>query len=291
MIGIWVGSDEARAAAVTDGQASRLAFDIPAVLRYAVSLPAILLPATLLPAILLLALAAPRPVAGQDYRSSVGWNAGALWVTALNAGAARSTPEGGEPSALEVAPGPGWTTGIQFDHWLWNGVFGVRAGGAYARHDLDWSNGTRAIGSWIGEADLLVRIFVPEPEHTYIPFVALGAAGVRYGLGEGPLTTFPDADASHPGNRVISFAASAGMGLDVVTRWGWDESPIILRVEAADQVAPRSPLRSAETGKRFHFVHNARLTVGLHAGLGSLPGREPARREPPVRVVVGGHHP
>lgn len=249
------------------------------------------LPAVLLSALLLLALVAPRQGAAQDYRSSVGWNTGALWVTALNAGATRVTPEGGESGALAAEPGPGWTTGIQFDHWLWNGALGVRVGGAYARHGLDWTNGTRAIGSWIGEAGVLVRIFVPEPEHTYIPFVALGAAGVRYGLGEGPLTTFPDADAYHPGDRTIGFAAAAGMGLDVVTPWGWDESPIILRIEAADQVAPRSPLRSIETGKRFHFVHNARLTVGLHAGLGSLPGREPARREPPVRVVVGGQYP
>jgi hypothetical protein len=233
-------------------------------------------------AALLPGLFGARQAAAQDYRSSVGWNAGALWVSSLNAGAALAAEEGGEARARQAEPGLGWVTGIQFDHWLWNGVLGVRVGGGYARHGLGWSNGAREIGTWTGEAGILARIFVPEPDQVFSPFVALGVAGVRYGLGKGPLTTFPAADAYHSGEHTINLAGSAGLGLDIVSPWGWDESPIVLRIEAADQVAPRSPFRSLETGKRFQFVHNARLTIGLHAGLGNLRGREPAGRAPLV---------
>jgi hypothetical protein len=235
--------------------------------------------------LLLLGAAGVRPAAAQDYRSSVGWNAGALWVSALNAGAELPTGAESGEAARKVAPGAGWTTGLQLDHWLWIGVLGLRAGGGYARHLLEWSNGRREIGSWTGEAGVLARIFVPEDENVFIPYVALGVAGVHYGFGKGPASTYPEAAAYHPGKRSIALAGSAGLGLDIISPWGWDESPIVVRIEAADQVAPRSPFRSLETTKRFHFVHNARLTVGLHAGLGSLGGREPARVPPPPLVV------
>ncbi len=235
---------------------------------------------------LLLVPIVTRPAVAQDYRSSVGWNAGAFWVSSLNAGAAGPAGEGNGEGARSAEPGLGWTTGLQLDHWLWNGVVGLRAGGGYARHALGWSNGTREIGTWTGEAGILARFFVPEPEYVFIPFVAIGVAGVHYGLGKGPLTSYPEADAYHSGEQHFSLAGSVGLGLDFVSPWGWDESPIVLRVEAADQVAPRSPFRSLETGKRFRFVHNARLTIGLHAGLGSLGGREPARRGP-VPLVAG----
>jgi hypothetical protein len=237
-------------------------------------------------ALLLLSAAGVRTAAAQDYRSSVGWNAGALWVSSLNAGATRSSVDGGQLDTRKAAPGIGWTTGVQLDHWLWSGVLGLRAGGIYGRHSLGWSNGTREIGSWAGEAAVLVRIFVPEPDQVFVPYVAVGAAGVRYGLGKGPASTFPEADAYHPGRQSIEWAGSAGLGLDIISPWGWDESPIVLRIEAGNQVAPRSPLRSLESAKRFQFVHNARFTVGLHAGLGSL-GERAVPPPPAVRVVAG----
>jgi hypothetical protein len=241
---------------------------------------------TLAFAFLLLGAAGVRPADAQDYRSSVGWNAGAIWVSALNAGAELPGGEGGGGPARKTEPGVGWTTGLQVDHWLWNGVLGLRAGGGYARHLFEWSNGKREIGTWTGEAGVLARIFVPEAENVFIPYVALGVAGVHYGFGKGPATTFPEAAAYHPGKRSIALAGSAGLGLDIISPWGWDESPIILRLEAADQVAPRSPFRSIESAKRFQYVHNARLTIGLHAGLGSLGGRrEPARVPRPPLVV------
>lgn len=236
--------------------------------------------------VLLLAAVAPEKAAAQDYRSSVGWNAGALWVSSLNAGATLGAGEGGLSPARQAEPGIGWMTGIQFDHWLWDGTFGIRLGGGYARHNLGWSNGEREIGTWTGEAGVLARISRPAPDQVYIPFVALGLAGVRYGLGKGPLTSFPAASAYHSGDQQFNLAGSAAVGIDVISPLSWDDSPIVLRIEAADQVAPRSPFRSLDTGKRFQFVHNARLTIGLHAGLGSLSGREPARREP-VPVVAG----
>lgn len=233
--------------------------------------------------VLFLATSAPELALAQDYRSSVGWNAGALWVSSLNAGA---TGGEGQTYVRQAAPGLGWMTGIQFDHWLWNGGLGIRLGGGYSRHALGWSNGEREIGTWTGEAGVLARIFAPEPDQVFLPFIALGVAGVRYGLGKGPLTTFPAADAYHSGEVRFNLAGSAALGLDIISPLIWDESPIVLRIEAADQLAPRSPFRSLETGKRFQLVHNARLTIGLHAGLGSLWGREPAGRGP-VPVVAG----
>jgi hypothetical protein len=229
-----------------------------------------------------LALALASPAAAQDYRSSVGWNAGAVWTSRLNAGA---EVDGFEGEARRLEPGTGWVFGVQGDHWLWGGILGVRVGGGYTRHySLRWNDRTRQIGNWQGEASLVTRFLVPDPERVFSPYVAAGVGGVRYGLGRGDPVSFPEANAFYRGRQRYELAANGALGLDVITRWIFDDAPLFFRVEAANQVAFDSPLRRLTDRDDFGPVHNVRFTIGLHAGLGSLERTPPPA---PVPVVAG----
>lgn len=226
-----------------------------------------------------MALCVMLPAAGaaQDYRSSVGWNAGAVWTSSLNAGA---------QDGRKLEPGAGWVLGLQGDHWFWGGSFGVRLGGGYTHHyGLEWTDGRQRIGNWTAEANLLARFFAPDPERVFAPYVAAGVGGVRYGLGRGDALTLADADAYYSGRQRYRLAAQGALGLDVLSRWIFDDAPVFFRLEAADQVALESPLRRLSDGDHFGLVHNIRFTLGLHAGLGTV---ERAPAPVPVPVVAAG---
>lgn len=206
--------------------------------------------------------ASATSVSGQEYRGSAGWYGGVLWVTSLNSGV-------GSPS-VDVEPGPSPTFGVHYDHWLGRGIVGLRVNGAWGQQNIDWSDGKRKVYVYSGDVDLLFRLIPPNPARPVSIFVAGGAGVMRYGLGYGPRSTFEDANARYFGSEGWKGTALAGLGFDFITPWTWGDGPIVVRIEGADVIQLRSPLKPASGHADFDVAHGARVTLGMHTGIGFL---------------------
>ena len=207
------------------------------------------------------------PAWAQDYRSSIGWNAGAIMTTSLNDGAAAT----GALVALE--PDLTWTVGAHWDRWLGNGQVGVRVQGGLARPVLPWTQGDRTIQVTMADVGLLLRPVSPSPERAVLPFIGGGVGLINWGLGDGPVTTFSPAGASYLGDEKPQLIAVAGLGIDLVTPFHWGEGPLVIRLEGRNHLQFVSPFDPADPQQAdFGMVHNAVVSVGLHTGIGTLGG-------------------
>ncbi len=206
--------------------------------------------------------------AGQDYKSSVGWNAGVLYTTAMNDGA---TASGGE--AVEIKPEMTWTIGLHYDYWLWSGFLGVRIHGAWAQQDVTWIQGTREVYVYTADLDLMLRPLRPTSTRSVSPYLALGVGGIRWKLGDGPATSYPPAGAVYPGEEKFELIGVGGVGIDFVTPWSWGENPLVIRLDGRDQVQIASPFEPTDPADdEFGLIHNFQVTLGLHTGIGWLRG-------------------
>ncbi len=224
----------------------------------------------LVAALALFALAA-APAAAQNYRASVGWHGGALWIGSLNSGAeAIGGGEEGTP-AVDIEPGVSWVAGVQYDRWYGSGILGLRLNGGFGQHQMEWSNGERDINVWLADASVVLRPMRPSRAGaSVLPWVSLGVGGVRYGFGEGGATDFAEANATYTGSNQFQLAAVGGVGFDVATPWTFDYSPIFVRLQGSDHMAFESGLVETSTGDEFDSVHNVRVSLGLYTGVGTL---------------------
>lgn len=214
-----------------------------------------------------LAVTASGAVA-QDYRSSIGWNAGVMLTTSLNDGA--SDAGGG----VELKPDPTWSVGGHFDRWFGPGLLGGRLSAGLARNVLPWTQGDRSVYSYRADASLMLRLGGPRPERTVIPFISAGVGIVQWGLGDGPVTTFNAAGARYSGNESFQPLGLAGLGLDYVTPFEWGEGPMIVRLEGKDHIQLASPFDPLDPeGGDFGIIHQIYLSLGLHTGIDVLGGR------------------
>jgi hypothetical protein len=212
---------------------------------------------------LLLAIAvvgASSPVAAQDYEWAAGYNVGGVWFSALNDGGGGGT---------ELGLDAGWIVGLQFERWLGSGRLGMRVNGAITERPLTLPGQNRDIGVWVADADFMLRLMPADPERTFNMFVSAGGGMVRYKLGRGDFINIGDANASYPGDDDPEWAIAAGLGMDFLTSWRWDEQPIGIRFEVVDHYALESPFTPISGGD-FSPIHNVRFVIGLFSGFGVL---------------------
>ncbi len=207
------------------------------------------------------------PGMAQDYRSSVGWNAGVMLTTSLNNGA-----DGGT-DVVDLKPDLTWSLGGHYDKWFGGGQVGGRVSVGVARNVLQWTQGDRSVYSYRGDASLMLRPTSPDPSRTTIPFLSLGAGVMRWRLGDGPVTSFSAAGAKYSGDERFQLAASGGLGIDFVTPWQWGEGPLIVRLEGRDYVQFSSPFKPVDPeASDFGIIHNVFISLGFHTGVGHLGG-------------------
>ncbi len=205
-------------------------------------------------------LATVAPVEAQVHRFGAGWSAGGTYLTDLNPGA--------PGQAREISPGAGFVFGLHVDRWYGqDGRIGVRYQGAYQQPRVDWVRGERKVDAFSADVSALFRILEPEDPDQVLPYVAAGLGGIWYDLGTGRDTFFPEADAYHDGGSRVLPAVILGVGADVPFPWGWDGSPVRVRLEVADHLTFGSPIRQASDGSRYGAVHHLRFTVGAYSVL------------------------
>jgi hypothetical protein len=187
-----------------------------------------------------------------------GWSAGASHVTEMNPDAAAG--------AVEVSPGTGFVFGLFADRWIGTDQrFGVRAQASYQQPRFDWATGERKIDTGSVDATLLVRPVVPE-DGSVLPYLGLGAGAIWYDLGTTE-TDFPQAGAFHDGRSRILPTGVVALGVDFSAPFDWHRLPVSVRLEAADHITVRSPLKRVTDGERHSAVHHLRFTIGLYSTL------------------------
>lgn len=208
------------------------------------------------------------PARAQDYRSSVGWNVGAIMTTSLNNGAT------GAEGSVDLKPDLTWALGAHWDRWIGgSGQVGFRVQGGLARHSLAWTQGDRTIQVFTADVGLLLRPVAPGPGRTVLPFIGAGGGLINWGLGDGPVTTFTPAGATYPGDEKPQLMAVVGLGIDLITPWQWGEGPLVVRLEGRNHLQFDSPFEPSNSDQgAFGMIHNAVVSVGLHTGMGALVG-------------------
>jgi hypothetical protein len=200
---------------------------------------------------------------GQEYRSGVGWFGGAAYSTSLNSGV--------PVDAEDMLPGLSWTAGGHYDYWLGGGRFGVRFQGAWQRHTIPWNQGDRNVSMISGDIDVTVRLTSPEPGRTVTPYLLLGGGFVRWALGSGAPTSYPQGGVSYGGSEEFQPVAVGGLGFDFRTPITWGDQPLVVRLEGRDHVQFRSPFDAIDPSVGdLGMVHNISITLGLYTGIGGL---------------------
>ena len=206
-------------------------------------------------------------VGAQAYESSAGWNAGVMFTTGLNDGAA--TGQG----SVELKPDPTWLASVHYDRWLAGGNLGVRARGGFSMSTLPWTQGDREIRIYMADIGLLLRPIVPQNGQSLLPFIGGGVGFINWGLGDGPITTYEQAGATYPGEAGFDLVATASLGFDIVTPWHWGEGSMVLRIEGRDHIQFSSPFEPIDSdSSEFGLIHNAAVVIGFHTGIGVLGG-------------------
>jgi hypothetical protein len=213
-----------------------------------------------------LALLNAASASAQNYRASVGWNGGVLLNTSLNDGATAA-------DLLDLKPDATWVVGGHYDHWFGRGNVGLYVRGAYSMPKLPWIQGDRKIRVYMGDLGVILRPIAPEAGRTVLPYISGGVGLIRWGLGDGPTTTYDPAGATFDGSEAFDLVAAGGLGFDIVTPWRWGEGPVVVRIEARDHVQFSSPFEpvNPEDGD-FGLIHNAAVVLGFHTGVGILGG-------------------
>ena len=110
-----------------------------------------------------LVAATVEPGVAQSFKSSIGWNAGVLYTTSLNDGAAAG--EG----LVDLKPDMTWTIGAHYDRWIGGGQLGYRVQGGFTNQKLDWIQGPRSIHVYTADVGLMLRPAAPTLAVTCCP--------------------------------------------------------------------------------------------------------------------------
>lgn len=215
--------------------------------------------------VVLALVCAPRDGVAQVHRYAIGWTAGAEYVTELNSHPHPSL----QLDARSISPGLGFTLGLHVERWIgMAGRVGVRAQGSYQqpRVDLAWRDERREINSFSGDVALMFRLISPSRQGAFLPYLVAGGGASWYDLG--PANAFDGADASYDGQLRPMPLATIGLGVDTPAVGSWDNDPIRVRLELADHLVLRSPLRRTSDWQRHGAVHQMRFTVGVYSALG-----------------------
>lgn len=212
--------------------------------------------------VLCLLLMMPGAGEAQDYRGSVGWTLGAQWTSGLNAGV---------EDAEAIEPGLGALGSLFYDHW-WTQAFGFRGEGTYAWNQVPWTTGDRDVYSWSVSGQLVLRLAgAPGEGRAAYPFLAAGVGGLQHRLGDGPAAVFDEGAAVYAGDEKLRLIGVGSVGVDVPLPWNWSEGPMLLRLQASDQMLFNSPLEPlSDDLDEFDPVHVFQLSVGLHTGVGVI---------------------
>lgn len=196
-------------------------------------------------------LLAASPLGAQAYDGAIGYGGGGVWFGEFN--------EGGTSLALD----DGWLASLQGEYYVWGGRSGLRLGAAFTQRPFQAPDGARDINTWLFDASVLFRPLPARPDRAGIsPYLAVGGGLVNYDFGEGLPLTFPDAEAVYPGDNEMKWAAVGAVGIDLVPRLRFLDTPLGIRLEVADHVVIDSPFESFD-GESFGPVHNVRVTLGL----------------------------
>lgn len=200
---------------------------------------------------------AVSPALTQDHNTVSGFGAGLVSFGALNPGA------GGAELALDAGP----VVTIFGEGWMYGGRVGMRLNGAFTQRPLQFGEETRDLATWMADVSLALRPLPAAEGRPVLPFVSAGVGAINYGFNQGPRRDFPDSNAFYPGDNERQLTVVGGAGLDIIPgRVELFGTPLGLRLEVADHVALRSPLRGQED-ERLGPVHNIRVGASL-IGLG-----------------------
>jgi len=214
-----------------------------------------------------LGLALASPALAQGYKTSIGWSGGVLINTSLNDGAA------GSGEVLELKPDATWVMNAHYDHWVGGGNIGIRAQAGVSMPILPWVQGDREIRVYMADLGLLLRPVAPAPGKSVLPFISGGVGFIKWGFGDGPVTTFDAAAVTYGGEESFDLVAAAGVGIDIITPWKWGEGPLVIRLEGRDHMQFSSPFDPVNSeGGEFGMIHNASVVLGFHTGMGVLGG-------------------
>lgn len=207
------------------------------------------------------------PAMAQGFTSAVGWNGGMFIVTSLNDGAT------GTGEVLDLKPDATWIASGHYDRWFGSGNFGVRAQAGLSKPTLPWVQGDRQIRVYMADLGLLLRPVAPAPGRSILPFLSGGVGFIKWGLGDGPVTTFDAAGVVYGGEESFDLVALAGLGIDIVTPWQWGEGPLVIRLEGQDRIQFSSPFDPMNPdSEELGMVHNAAVMIGFHTGIGVWDG-------------------
>ncbi|MFW6079424.1 MAG: SPOR domain-containing protein [Gemmatimonadota bacterium] len=200
----------------------------------------------------------------QSYRTAIGVFGGGTWTSAL-------APDAAADPRLPT----GWNAGLEFEHWVADGRFGLRMNGSFSEVDvLPW---TTDVNLYTAGAGLMLRLLSPRDGRILAPFLSLGAAGVHYNFSDVLHfdRTPSDPDVLLRTDPVTRPAVTAGLGFDLVPGTG-----VGLRFEGVDRLIFQSPFVD-DQGTAYGMVHNLRYSASLQVRFGRLPGAPVLAAAPP----------
>jgi len=193
---------------------------------------------------LLGALLIASPVASQTHRVA---------VTFMGGGA--TFGDMADESATEIRMADGWMAGLQLERWF--GRVGLRLNGGVTERTLA-DDPNFHMNLYTGDLDLMLRFRRPEPYRWFMPYMALGAGASVYNMaGDGSVV----GGEPYGPDPVVRPMAVGALGFDI------GGGPVVLRIEAFDQVDILSPLEKAD-GTFYGPVQRMGASVGFSIRLG-----------------------
>lgn len=208
-------------------------------------------------------LSSAQSIHAQEYQTSLGWNFGAHYGTSLTSGTEGTVDIEPELAVPSVA--------MHADHWLGEGRLGIGVQVTGVRSELRWQDRNRKVWSYTGNVSVMLHPLPVSPDRTVVPYTSFGVGTIWWRLGNGPPIVDRAARAVYDGNEGLDLIGTVALGIDIITPWGSDVQPLMVRLEGQDAVqvySPFEPMSPSESD--FGVVHNIRVGIGLHKAIGLL---------------------
>jgi hypothetical protein len=244
--------------------------------------------------------AAAAPAAGQTRSWGLGIHTG--WMETGSLGEA-------EPDDMDLKLDDGWTGGASLEWWFGSRRLGLRLDGAYtsqpyelqsAEHDPTWIYNDPSgeitvvteldelgnVDTWIGDAALMLRLFEPDADNRFAPFVGLGGGFIRWDHEGDVDLAVNEADTYIQGDDQSEWVIAGSLGADFLLT-----DNVALRAELKDYWNPSSPYTFV-TNRNDHQegAHNQIASLGVQFMFGgervSEPGFISVAPEPEPEPVV-----
>ena len=193
-----------------------------------------------------------------------------------------------EPSDVDLKLDNGDVWGGGLEWWLGSKRLGLRFDGAYASNpwaiETGLDNGTfdnenyerleefGQVDTWFADADLMLRLFRPERDRRFAPFISLGTGLMHWDHeGENVDLELEDADAYIYGEDQTEWAVTGSVGTDF-----FFSPSVALRLEVKDYYNTDSPYLMLSDMERDHEGgHNLSYRAGLQFFFGGGEVEEP----------------